>query len=47
MPKICVLTNNSILIFLSTCKQLPQYEHMEFSKNVVFHSKGVAITFSK
>ena len=37
----------SILIFISTCKQLIQSEHTEFSKNGVFHSKTVVITFSK
>ena len=30
--------NISILIFISTCKQVTQSEPMEFSKNNVFHS---------
>ena len=46
MSKICVTTNTSILIFVSTCKQITQSEPTEFSKNGVFHSKGVVIAFS-
>ena len=46
MSKICVTTNTSILIFTSTCKQLTQSEPTGFSKNGVFHSKGVVIAFS-
>ena len=46
MSKICVSTNISILIFVSTCKQKNQSELMEFSKNGVFHSKAVVIIFS-
>ena len=46
MSKICVTTNTSILIFVSTCKQINQSEPTEFSKNGVFHSKGVVIAFS-
>ena len=46
MSKICVNTNSSILIFVSTCKQLTKSEPTEFSKNGVFHSKGVVIAFS-
>ena len=46
MSEICVITNTSILIFVSTCKQLTQSEPTEFSKNGVFHSKGVVIAFS-
>ena len=34
MSKICVTTNISMLIFASTCKQLPQLEPTEFSKNI-------------
>ena len=47
IPKICVNINISILIFVSTCKQLAQFEHLEFSKNGVFHNKGVVVIFSK
>ena len=47
MSKICVTTNISILIFVSTCKQITQSEPTEFSKNGVFHSKGVVIAFFK
>ena len=46
MSKICVTTNTSILIFVSTCKQITQSEPTEFSKNGLFHSKGVVIAFS-
>ena len=45
MSKICVTTNISILIFISTCKKVTQSESMEFSKNGVFHSKDVVIIF--
>ena len=45
MSKICVTTNISILIFVSTCKQLTQSEPMGFSKNGAFHSKSVVIIF--
>ena len=47
MSKICVTTNFSILIFVSTGKQRTQSEPMEFSKNGVFYSKSVIITFQK
>ena len=46
MSKICVTRNTSILIFVSTCKQLTQSEPTKFSKNGVFHSRGVVIAFS-
>ena len=46
MSKICVATNISIFIFVSTCKHQTQSEQMVFSKNGVFHSKGVVIAFS-
>ena len=36
-----------MLIFVSTCKQITQSEPTEFSKNGVFHSKAVVITFTK
>ena len=47
MSKICLTTNISIHIFVSTCKQLTQSEPMEFSKNGIFHSKSVVIFFQK
>ena len=47
MSRFCVAVNISILLFVSTCKQLTQSEPMEFSKNGVFHSKSVDIIFSK
>ena len=46
MSKICVTTNISIFIFVSTCKQKTQYEPTEFSKNGEIHGKAVVITFS-
>ena len=46
MSKICLTTNTSILIFVSTCKQIAQSEPTGFSKNGVFHSKCVVIAFS-
>ena len=46
MSKICVTTNISIHIFISTCKQVTQSEPTEFSKNGGFHSKVVVIFFS-
>ena len=46
MSNICATTNISILIFVSTCKQKPQSEPTKFSKNGVFYSKAVVITFS-
>ena len=46
MSKICVTTNNSILIFVSTCKKITQSEPTEFSKNGVIHSKVEVIAFS-
>ena len=46
MFNFCVSTNISVLIFVSTCKQLTQSELKEFLKNGVFHSKGVVIAFS-
>ena len=45
MSKICVTTNISTFIFVSTCKHLTLSEQMEFSKNGVFHSKRVVIFF--
>ena len=47
ISKIYVTTNIAILIFVSTCKQQTQSGPMKFSKNGVFHSKGVVIIFSK
>ena len=47
MSKICVNANISILIIVSTCKQLSQSEPMEFSKNGLFQSKGEVIIFAK
>ena len=46
MSKIYVTTNTSILVFVSTCKQITQSEPTEFSKNGVFHSKAAVIIFS-
>ena len=46
MSKICVITTISILIYLSTCKQVAQSEPTEFSKDGVFRNKAV-VTLSK
>ena len=46
MSNICVAAIISILIFVSTSKQLTQSETLEFSKNGVFHNKRVVIILS-
>ena len=45
MSKICLTTNISLIIFVSTCKQLTQSEPIEFSKNGVRYSKDIVIIF--